>query len=103
MKTYYDILEVSQYGNAYPNVTKGEWKDGKLSGDVSIYKLNHKEYIGKMKNGKENGKGTSFYSNNKVEYDGRWKNGEPHGYGSYYDSDGTLVYSGKWENGNYAH
>lgn len=96
-------IEGYLFGNAYPDVTSGEWKNGKLDGDVSIYVFNHKKYIGEMKNGKEDGQGTLYHTNNQPEYEGEWKNGSAHGHGSYYDYDGNLIYSGEWKNGNYAH
>lgn len=96
-------LEGYLFGPVYPNVTKGEYRNGKLSGSVKIYKSNHIVYDGKMRNGEKNGKGTLYYNNGQIEYEGKFKNGAFHGRGTKYDFDGTETYSGKWENGDYAH
>ena len=96
-------LEGYLFGPVYPNVTKGEYRNGKLSGSAKIYKSNHIVYDGKMKNGEKNGKGTLYYNNGQIEYEGKFRNGVFHGRGTKYDVDGTETYSGKWENGDYAH
>lgn len=96
-------LEGYLFGPVYPNVTKGEYRNDKLSGSVKIYKSNHIVYDGKMRNGEKNGKGTLYYNNGQIEYEGKFKNGAFHGRGTKYDFDGTETYSGKWENGDYAH
>lgn len=98
-----DPLENYIFGHAYPDVTKGEWKSGKLSGTISIYENNCILFAGEVKNGKENGRGIIYYSNGQIKYEGEFKEGKIHGFGSYYDEDGNLIYSGEWDNGNYAH
>ncbi len=90
------------FGNVYPNISTGKWKNGQLNGKATVYLYNHESYSGKMKDGKENGFGTSYYSNGQIEYQGDWENGTYSGVGSYYDSNGALIYSGSWENGDYA-
>ena len=91
------------FGPVYPNVTMGEYENGKLSGKAKIYKSNRIVYEGHMKNGKESGTGITYYSNGQIEYEGELKNGKPHGTGTYYSSDGSVIYSGEWNNGDYAH
>lgn len=110
LSVYYFSIAVNEplegyiFGNVYPSeVIRGEWVNGKMTGDFAIYEHNEKSYIGEMKNGSGNGWGTKYYGSGQVSYEGEWKNGEPHGYGSYYDEEGNLIYSGMWENGDYAH
>ena len=104
---FYDLLNppIDNYlfGPVYPNVTMGEYKDGKLDGHVKIYKSNRIIYDGEMKNGVENGSGISYYDNGQIEYEGEFKNGRPNGYGTSYDYDGSMIYSGEWKYGDYAH
>lgn len=91
------------YGIVYPNVTKGEYENDKLSGNVKVYASNSLIYKGEMKNGMYNGKGETYYGNGQVEYKGEFKNDERHGYGTYYEQDGSIIYSGEWDYGDYAH
>ena len=81
------------------------------------------KYVGEVKNGKPNGKGTLTYPDKGGKYDGDWKNGKYHGDGklTYYDGGiyigqfkngkcdgygdfkirGGQKYSGNWKNGKY--
>ena len=45
------------------------------------------KYVGEVKNGKPNGKGTLIYPDKGGKYEGEWKNGKYHGNGklTYYD------------------
>lgn len=98
-----DPIDGYRYYNAYPNVTMGEYKSDKLTGDVKIYQYNYLYYSGEVEDGRENGKGTWYYHNGNVLYEGEFKKGKQNGKGSYYDENGELIYSGEWKNGDYAH
>ena len=96
-------IDEYRYYNAYPDVTKGEYINDKLTGNVIIYVNNYLIFNGKLNKGIENGKGTWYYSNGNILYEGEFKNGTAHGKGAYYSENGELIYSGQWENGDYAH
>lgn len=99
----HDIIDGYKWANVYPYVTAGEYQDGKLNGDATIYCFNHLVYTGSMKNDQYDGNGISYHKNGQIEYTGEWKNGVKHGYGSYYDENGTLIYAGEWKNDDYAY
>lgn len=80
-------IEGYLFGPVYPNVTMGEYKNGKLNGYAKIYKSNHLIYEGEMKNGKESGEGKQYYYNGDIEYEGQFQNGIPDGTGDYYETD----------------
>ena len=56
------------------------------------------KYVGEVKNGKPNGKGTLIYPDKGGKYEGEWKNGKYHGNGklTYYDGG---IYIGEFKNG----
>jgi antitoxin component YwqK of YwqJK toxin-antitoxin module len=59
-----------------------------------------KKYVGKMKDGKRNGKGIEYYDDGKTkEYEGEWKDDKKNGKGIDYDKNGIKKYEGEWENG----
>ena len=96
-------IDEYRYYNAYPDVTKGEYKNDELTGNAIIYEHNHLKFSGKLDKGIENGKGTWYYNNGQIQYEGEFKNGTAHGKGAYYSENGELIYSGQWKNGDYAH
>ena len=96
-------IDEYRYYNAYPDVTKGEYKNDELTGNATIYEHNHLKFSGKLDKGVENGKGTWYYNNGQIQYEGEFKNGTAHGKGAYYSENGELIYSGQWKNGDYAH
>ena len=61
-----------------------------------IYK-DGKYYIGDMKNGLPNGKGTKFYKDGNVRYNGEFIDGKKEGHGTNYYSNGNY-YIGEWKN-----
>lgn len=56
------------------------------------------KYVGEVKNGKPNGKGTLTYPDKGGKYDGDWKNGKYHGDGKLTYHDGGI-YIGQFKNG----
>lgn len=91
------------FGPVYPfYVTKGEWKNNSLTGNVVMYVGSHLDYTGEMKDYKKTGKGTLYYYSGTIKYEGELVDGKPNGQGTSYDESGNVVYSGQWKHGDYA-
>ena len=58
-----------------------------------------KEYQGKYKDGKEDGKGISYYPNGMMKHEGAYKKAEFNGKGKLYSEDGILLYDGNFSDG----
>jgi len=62
-----------------------------------VWYSNEDVYIGRIKNGKRDGKGVYFFENGE-EYEGNFKNGKFNGKGTYYWTDGEI-YEGTFKDG----
>ena len=87
--------------NCYPYLTVCEYKKDKMSGDAKMYVGQYLLYDGELKDGEQNGEGTSYYSNGQKQYQGSWRAGVYDGKGTLYDENGDKVYSGSWDLGDY--
>ena len=56
------------------------------------------KYVGKVNDGKPNGKGECSYDKGRGIYKGSWRDGERHGKGTYTNRDGRK-YVGEWKKG----
>ena len=56
------------------------------------------KYVGKVNDGKPNGKGECSYDKGRGNYKGSWRDGERHGQGTYTNRDGRK-YVGGWKKG----
>ena len=67
----------------------------------NFYNDNGEKFIGEIKNGLKDGKGTLFYEkenkNKRQRYEGDFKNDKPNGRGILYWNDGSK-YEGEWKN-----
>lgn len=86
----------------YPNGNKyvGEVKDGKYEGRGTFYWNDGDIYIGEYKNNLKHGQGKMFYKNNYkkfMKYEGEYKYGMLEGYGKMYYKDG-YIYEGNFKN-----
>lgn len=85
------------------NIESGEFKKGKVKGNVCIYFNGFIWYEGGMEDGKFNGDGIKYHSRtSNIEYKGHFKNDEYDGKGILYDKNGKVLRDGKWKNGDYA-
>lgn len=96
---------------------KGEWQDGKFAVEQTASEekskikpietskvgeytyLDGSKWIGTMKNGEPEGKGTCYYADGD-KYTGGWKSHSPHGEGVIFYRDGRVL-AAVWEYGRY--
>ena len=84
-------------------VMTGEYKDGKMNGNIQEYLNGFLLYDGEIKNDMYDGKGTLYYNeSDQVKYRGKFKDNLYDGKGTLYDESGEVIYNGKWKNGDYA-
>jgi len=77
----------------------GKMKDGKFNGKGSSTFATGERYIGEYKDGKYNGEG-SFTSAEGYRYKGEFKDDKRHGLGRLSGPDGKIYFEGQWENNN---
>lgn len=75
----------------------GEVKDGKRNGKGTNLAPDGKKYVGAWKNNLPSGQGTMHLPDGTT-YEGAWKDGEPNGRGKITMPDGST-YDGEWKNG----
>ena len=76
----------------------GEMKHGWAEGKGTLTSTNGIMYEGEWRQSQQDGQGKQKMPDGST-YSGEWKNGKPHGLGTYVSSDGRIV-SGQWEDGN---
>ena len=74
----------------------GEWKDGMIEGQCTLYWNNGDRYKGDFKNNKKEGNGIFYYSNG-CRYEGEFKNDKKDGKGKFYWKNGDR-FEGDWKN-----
>ncbi len=80
------------------NEWHGTWKNGEISGNVSINYENGDRYYGATKNFKRDGLGTyHFKAKDKIHF-GMWENGDPNGWGLITYKTGST-YAGEFKDG----
>jgi hypothetical protein len=83
-------------------VCVGEWDGHRTGKNITCTwsadsKWKGDKYVGALKNGKREGKGTYYYSSSGEKYVGEWKNGEFNGKGIMSFPNGNE-YIGEWKN-----
>lgn len=84
-------------------VCVGEWSGHRTGKNITCTwptdpKWKGDKYVGELKNGKRDGKGTYYYFSSGEKYNGEWKNGEKNGKGILSFSNGNE-YNGEWKEG----
>jgi hypothetical protein len=89
---------VHWYKDGKPNQkVEGAYRDGRLTGRVTIAKANGERYEGDSIDGQANGHGIFYYTNG-ARYDGEWRDGRRDGHGILYPAEGGS-FDGMWRDG----
>ena len=78
------------------NIYKGDFKDGKMTGNCDFLWKNGERYLGDIVNGVLDGRGRYFWVDG-MEYEGNYDKGVRRGYGVFKWKDGKI-YKGEFEN-----
>ena len=90
--------ETYRYNKLYE---KRAYKNGKLEGKVTTYGSDGKTVIGEStsSSGKRNGRYTTHYANGSLEKEQEFKEGKEHGYLRTYDQEGNIKWDCYFEEG----
>ena len=95
-----EVLNVVATHTGVKESEKKQAEKEEASDIVTVVDEDGYKYVGQMKNGKRNGKGTSYRPDGSKWYDGDWVNGKWQGKGTGYNSDSSKCYEGDFVNGN---
>ena len=79
----------------------GKYKIGKKNGKGKEYSLNTNKLIfeGNYLNGEKNGKGKEYYNNGRLKFEGEYIKGDRNGKGKEYSVHKELIFEGEYLNG----
>lgn len=90
--------ETYKYNKLYE---KRQYKDGRINGKVTTYGSDGKTVVGESTStsGKRNGRYATYYADGSLQKEQEYKEGKEHGYLRTYEQDGTIKWDCYYEDG----